>query len=259
MDTSRAPQTDPSPEESLCLILGGNPRDMDAGRVARAVDLLTALVCSFTPTRDKATIGVKQGGNSGMEVLSFAAISREILAGIATIEKKSVLPRNWTLAQVKSLRELARLAGAEGIESVSIRSREASSEMQLTPQLAHAIDKMIEELPRSLGSVTGFLDGYTVTEEALEATIQPDDGGPSVTFNLAKDLDEQIRSAVAKKMNVYGVLKRSPESNLVLEDDAQSVIILSELNGTRNGLGIWRELKDEGTTVEELRQGIRED
>lgn len=60
-------------------------------------------------------------------------------------------------------------------------------------------------------------------------------------------------------MNVYGVLKRSPESNLVLEVDALSVIILSELNETRKGLGIWRELKDEGTTVEELMQGIRED
>lgn len=259
MDTSRAPQTDPSPEESLCLILGGNPRDMDAGRVARAVDLLTALVRSFTPTSDKATIGVVQGGDSGMEVLSSAAISREILAGIATIEKKSVLPRNWTLAQVKNLRELARLAGAEGIKSVSIRSREASSEKQLTQQLAHAIDEMIEELPLSLGSVTGFLDGYTVTKEGLEATIQPNGGGPSVTVNFAKDLDEQIRGAVAKKVNVYGVLKRSPESNLVLEVDAQSVMVLSELNGTCNGLGVWRELKDKGATVEELMQGIRED
>lgn len=254
-----APQTDPSPEESLCLILGGNPRDMDAGRVARAVDLLTALVCSFTPTSDKAKIGVMQGGDSGMEVLSSAAISREILAGMATIEKESVLPRNWSLAQVKNLRELARLAGADGIGSVSIRSREASSEKQLAPQLAHAIDKMIEELPRSLGSVTGFLDGYTATKKGLEAAIQPDGGGPSVTVNLAKDLDEQIRGAVAKKVNVYGMLKRSPESNLVLEVDAQSVVVLSELNGTRNGLGIWRELKDEGATVEELMQGIRED
>lgn len=259
MDTSRAPQTDPSPEEPLCLILVDSPRDMDAGRVARAVDLLTALVRSFTPTGDKATIGVVRGGDSGMGVLSSAAISREILEGIATIEKESVLPRNWSLAQVKNLRELARLAGAEGIESVSIRSREASSEKQLTQQLAHAIDEMIEELPRSLGSVTGLLDGYTVTKEGLEATIQPNDGGPSVTLKFAKDLDEQIRGAVAKKVNVYGVLKRSPESNLVLEVDAQIVIILSELNGTRNGLGIWRELKDKGATVEELMQGIRED
>lgn len=259
MDTSRAPQTDPSPEEPLCLILVDSPRDMDAGRVARAVDLLTALVRSFTPTGDKATIGVVRGGDSGMGVLSSAAISREILEGIATIEKESVLPRNWVLAQVKNLRELARLAGPEGIESVSIRSREASSEKQLTQQLAHAIDEMIEELSRSLGSVTGLLDGYTVTKEGLEAAIQPNDGGPSVTLKFAKDLDEEIRSAVAKKVNVYGVLKRSPESNLVLEVDAQSVVVLSELNGTRNGLGIWRELKDEGATVEELMQGIRED
>lgn len=252
-------QTDPSPEESLCLILGGNPRDMDAGRVSRTVDLLTALVRSFTPTSDKAKIGVMRGGDSGMEVLSSAAISREILAGIATIEKESALPRNWSLAQVKNLREFARLAGAVGIGSVSIRSSVASSEKQLTPQVAHAIDEMIEELPLSLGSVTGFLDGYTVTKAALEATIQPDGGGPSVTVKFARDLDEQIRGAVAKKVNVYGVLKRSPESDLVLEVDAQSVMVLSELNETPNGLGIWRELKDEGATVEELMQGIRED
>lgn len=107
MDTSRAPQTDPSPEESLCLISGGNPRDMDAGRVARAVDLLTSLVRSFTPTGDKAKIGVMRSGDCGMEVLSSAVISREILAGIATMERESVLRRNWTLAQVKNLRELA--------------------------------------------------------------------------------------------------------------------------------------------------------
>lgn len=106
MDTLGLSQTDLGPEESLCLILGGNPRDMDAGRVARAVHLLTALVRSFTPTSDKAKIGVMRGGDSGMEVLSSAAISREILAGIATIEKESVLPRNWTLAQVKIFESL---------------------------------------------------------------------------------------------------------------------------------------------------------
>lgn len=60
----------------------------------------------------------------------------------------------------------------------------------MTPQLAHAIDEMIEELPLSLGSVTGFLDGYTVTKAAREATIQPDGGGPSVTVKFARDLDE---------------------------------------------------------------------
>lgn len=259
MSNRTASKTNLKQRESLSVVLEGNLQDMDASRVVNALTLLTRLVRSFSTPDEPIKMGVLQEGSSVMGVLTSPEISQGIMSGIDTLEKESTVPPDWNWTQIKHVRDLARLDDVAGIESVSIASSQASAAKRLTSQLVKSIDQMLKDLPLSLGSVTGELYAYQAGDRGLQAKIQPEGSGPYVKVNFTEELDSEIRDALRKNVNIYGLLKRCRESNSVLEVDAHCITVIPAAKPAINGLGIWEELKAEGVTVEDLMHSIRRD
>lgn len=251
----KTPDGAPAPLSSLHLILGGTLQDMDSSTVIKGLDLLTKLVKGFTdgPIRMAAL----EQGSAVTGVLVPPDVKAEIFDGLSTIREHHALPSHWSLGQVRNLRKLAELADSPGVESVKLNWPDNADSHVLDNDLIEAIESSLRGVTYSLGSVSGTLYSYSCSNtEKLQARLRPREGGfVNVTFN--ESLDQSIREALRKDVSIYGLLKRIPENYSIQEIDARDIRILNPSPSPINGLGIWREARDQGVTVEDYMRMIR--
>ncbi|QPK78314.1 hypothetical protein G7Y31_06910 [Corynebacterium lizhenjunii] len=240
---------------SLNLVLNGTLQSMDAQTVLKGLELLTSLVAGFTDKPVK--MGALEEGSSITGVIVSPKVEAEILAGIAQLRDGEAIPENWTLKQVQNVRDLTRLESKAGVTGVKLHPSYGSESVSLDAPLRDAIDGIVKKIPLSLGSVTGELYHYSANNGRFRARLHPSSGGPKVNISFTEELDEELRNGLRQKVSIYGILKRHPETHVIEEIDARRIEIREPSGPARPGRGIWKDLKDQGVTVDGLMGAIR--
>lgn len=246
-------------QESLHAVelkLNGDLGGIDAKTVAEGLELLRKLVGSFNPDGGPVKIATLRTGSTVTGVAAPPAAEKAIIHAVDLIREKQVLPPNWSARQATLLRDLAKLSHRTGINSAEILGLTTERSLQLDSVLVKSIQEAMKKTPVSIGSVVGKLHSYKDGPKGLSATLRDELTNKDVRVTFGEDLDEAIRLNLRQKVEVSGLLKRHPESNVPEEVDAKSIEPVPSPTSV-SGRGIWKRLKDEGLTTQVIMRELR--
>lgn len=244
---------------SLSLILGGHLQDMSPTSVENAINSLSKLAKSFSPPGTVIKMSTLREGSAIAGVAVNAGVKNEICNGIETIRREKRLPRGWSHSDTKTLCKLGKLSSHEGVTGVTLASSDSDTQIFLNEELVQSIESVMNDFPISIGSVTGQLYYYSASNSELKARLSPDNGRGFVKVEFGEELDKYVRESLRKTVELYGVLRRNPHSNEVESIYLRKLSVLEKPQTPANGLGIWKEARDQGVTVEQLVHFIRGD
>ncbi|MBP3947306.1 hypothetical protein [Corynebacterium sp. Marseille-P3884] len=250
---------DPSTEtqHALELKLNGEMGAIDAKTVVDGLELLRKLVGSFTPGQGPVKMASLRSGSAVTGVVATPEVETTILRAIDSIRDHKEMPSNWSSKQATLLQDLAKLSNRSGVDSTELSGSSSLRVTQLDSALLASIQEAMKKTPISIGSVVGTLYSYQVSAKGLSAKMRDSLTNEDVRVLFDEDLDEAIRSNLRGLVEVSGVLKRHPETNAPEEISAKSVEALPIKTVPVSGRGIWRRLKEEGTTAQDMMRALR--
>ncbi|MDK8662709.1 hypothetical protein [Corynebacterium coyleae] len=239
------------------LKLNGELEEIDAKTVAEGLDLLRKLVGSFNPDGGPVKMASLRAGSSVTGVVASPATEEAIIQAVEMIREKQTLPSNWSSRQAALLRELAKLPNRNGVDSAEILGLTTEQSLRLDAALLKSVQEAMKTTPLSIGSVVGKLRSYKDGTTGLSATLRDQLTNQDVRITFGEDLDEEIRKYLRQIVEISGVMKRHPESNMPEEVDAISIEVVPTSSAAVSGRGIWRRLKDEGLTSQSIMRELR--
>lgn len=249
----------PPDQESLHAVelkLNGELGGIDAKTVAEGLELLRKLVGSFNPDGGPVKMASLRTGSTVTGVAAPLAAEEAIIQAADLIREKQMLPPNWSSKQAALLRDLAKLARRNGVDSAEILGLTTERSLQLDSVLLKSIQEAMKRAPISIGSVVGKLHSYRDGVNGLSATLRDELTKKDVRVTFDEDLDEAIRMNLRGIVEVSGLLKRHPESNVPEEVDAKSIERVLPPTAV-SGRGIWKRLRDEGMTTQTIMRELR--
>lgn len=246
-------------QESLHAVelkLNGELGGIDAKTVAEGLELLRKLVGSFNPDGGPVKMASLRTGSTVTGVAAPRAAEEAIIHAADLIREKQVLPPHWSSRQATLLRDLAKLSHRNGVDSAEILGLTTERSLQLDSALLKSIQEAMKKTPISIGSVVGKLHSYRDGINGLSATLRDELTNRDVRVTFGEDLDEAIRMNLRRKVEVSGLLKRHPESNVPEEVDAKSIETIHPPIAF-SGRGIWKRLKDEGVSTQAIMRELR--
>ncbi len=241
--------------------------DGAAGEIA-AKGLQNALAHLMVLLRDAGQILGIAAGNWTISRLELGSVIIElenpaavgvpavIDRGLAELSEHAARPEGWTLAMLRSARELGRLAGHFGIHQVRI---DAGRERAISGTIAANADSALMAKHQALGSVRGHLDKWSKRNGHRDLGMILETGEP-----LAVTYSDEIAATV------LGLLDREVEAWGLIERNAAGQRIRLKLEGLQESTprgravpihevaGLYAELFP-GLTVADIIDEVRRD
>lgn len=244
-------------QHALELKLNGEMGAIDAKTVVDGLELLRKLVGSFTPGQGPVKMASLRSGSTVTGVAASPEVEESILQAIDSIRDHKELPSNWSSKQATLLQNLAKLSNRSGVDSTELLGSSSMRAAQLDSALFESIQEAMKKTPISIGSVVGKLYSYQDGAKGLSARLRDSLTNEDVRVLFDEDLDEAIRSNLRGLVEVSGILKRHPETNAPEEINAKSIEAVPIKAAPISGRGIWRRLKEEGTTTQNIMGALR--
>lgn len=206
------------------LTLKGERDRIDVRALSSALDHLTKLVTSLSdsPPRSIPVTALSLGSN----VVAVAApdeVDSRLDRGVRHLVEEHTLPRDWDVETTDALNELASLGGRNGVEDVELTVNERI--ILVNMELGELARDAVESVPESLGSVTGRMYYYSNPSPRRDAAIGIDQVGTGrkIRVSLPQQLSKDALQLLEQGAEVWGYLRRNPETDQVLSVRALGV------------------------------------
>lgn len=204
--------------KNLQLKLDGQPGEIDAAALAKALEHTVRLLRSVSENPIDCKIGELRVGSACVGVLAPEDNVDSVLDGLERLEKGGALPDEWRKSSVEAVLEIGKITRDQGVTGVSLGgqgSRMHVLEHRLLDN-ARTILLEIDDAMASYGSVSGRLYSYSHRDEEVKARLEDARTRASVQLNVPHELQEQIREHVDQNVSVWGRVSRSTETNAVV-------------------------------------------
>lgn len=180
-------------------------------------------------------------------------VTDQFLGGLQMLELRPGLPPAFSEETVAVVRRLANRVGRGGVSG--LRLIRGNEEVTITRSTAdNAATTLRSETTVAVGSVVGHLDAINVHERA-QATLYEALTGRAVRLHFPMERLEEIKSALRRRVEVRGRLRRDAEGRLRRVDllDLEVIPFDDELPSVADVEGIARGFTGDMTTEEFVR------
>lgn len=204
--------------KNLQLKLCGQPGEIDAAALAKALDHTVRLLRSVSEDPIDCKIGELRVGSACVGVLAPEGKVDSVLDGLERLENGGALPDEWGSSSIEAVLEIGKITRDQGVTDVSLGAKGGRMyvlEHRLLDN-ARATLRERDDAMTSYGSVSGRLYSYARRKEEVKARLEDARTKASVQLDVPLELQEQARVHVDRNVTIWGRLSRSSDTNAVV-------------------------------------------
>lgn len=225
----------------VVMRLEGEAGEMDARALRAGLDHFTRFLAALAdePSLPLPVVNLEMGSMAAT-VDAPEHLRKRMDEGLHQLSAAATRPAGWRLEALHELLNYAKLPGRHGLTGVAITG------MRPTPiddDLRRAIEKVLSNVPVSLGAIQGRLSTYFGVSRPVKIRIVPDGMRSYVGVTVPdRALAEEAARLVEQRVAVRGYIVRHPDTGEIEEMTARRIEKLEvprERMTLKEAVGIW--------------------
>ena len=133
-------------------------------------------------------------------------VASQFTGGIRQIIAERVTPPYFSIDSMRHVRDMIRLIGRDGVQSVTIRGASSEDAVELTREAEEIVQSLVGVHHKSLGAVEGRLELISLHKRDRRFNIYHDVTNLAVRCNLPKDIERTVVKNLSRRVIVRGVV-----------------------------------------------------